>query len=99
MVVSNNVGIGNFSSANPAYKLDVKGSLGVTLGVNFGSGLDVAKSIIAQEDIQAKGDFVSADGSAGITCTGNGMVAIVDDRGDAHELTFKNGLLVTYEIN
>jgi hypothetical protein len=81
------------------HKFKINGTLQATLGVDFGSGLDVAKGIIAQEDIQAKGDFVSADGSAGITQSGNSKVAIVDDRGDAHELTFKNGLLVTYEIH
>ncbi len=68
------------------------------MGVNFGSGLDVAKSIIAQEDIQAKGDFVSASGNAGITKTGSSKVAIVDDRGDAHELEFENGLLIDYKV-
>jgi hypothetical protein len=49
-------------------------------------------------DIQTKGDYLSADGSAGITCEGQQMVAIVDDRGDAHELTFKNGLLIDYQV-
>jgi hypothetical protein len=78
--------------------VNIRGTLDVTLGVDFGSGLDVAKGIIAQEDIQAKGDFVSASGNAGITKTGSSKVAIVDDRGDAHELEFENGLLIDYKV-
>ena len=52
VVVSNNVGIGNFSAGDPSYKLHVKGTAGIENNLTVGGTLTENSSIRYKKDIE-----------------------------------------------